>query len=357
MYRTFAIRDATVAHCLGPLTTFTPSTRQAPTSLPLLESLNKFLGQSLSEAVSVSALCQHTQKSTAKRGKKIILQAVQAGFGLNFDFSYENGLPGFLPGPTPTPVQFPRKPLDLRLAVLLMRSSYEACDDLDFVPMDRFQGNFWKLRQREVEPYVQQYSPLKMRTGDLTDPLYFDFISFAQYATIANSMRVGEQVFEERLGVDGGVRVVRRDEQLRDNASLPKAFKTRVGDRVYEGLREGFQGKDFGAPSACPVSAPPECLVAGVSHILRILTAGGYALTASVTTLPPPSADSSSFKVKVEGPASLWGARALASRRFAALTDFDAMAIGGFLRASHCEATYKSRYTDTAFEHVWTISR
>ena len=33
------------------------------------------------------------------------------------------------------PVTFPRKRLQLNFAVLLMRSGYEAVDDLDFVPM------------------------------------------------------------------------------------------------------------------------------------------------------------------------------------------------------------------------------
>ena len=40
--------------------------------------------------------------------------------------------PSFSP---PSPVLFPRRNLDQRFAVLLMRSSYDAADDLDFVPM------------------------------------------------------------------------------------------------------------------------------------------------------------------------------------------------------------------------------
>jgi hypothetical protein len=45
---------------------------------------------------------------------------------------------------------------------------------------EKFQIDFWKLRQSEQESYNLQYSPLKARVGDLTDPLYFDFISFSQ---------------------------------------------------------------------------------------------------------------------------------------------------------------------------------
>lgn len=46
------------------------------------------------------------------------------------------------------------------------------------------QARFWKLRQGELEGYTQLYAPLKMRAGVLEDPMYFDFISFSQYATI-----------------------------------------------------------------------------------------------------------------------------------------------------------------------------
>lgn len=37
----------------------------------------------------------------------------------------------------PGPIAFPRRQLDLNFAVLLLRSGYEACDDLDFTPMVR----------------------------------------------------------------------------------------------------------------------------------------------------------------------------------------------------------------------------
>lgn len=47
-----------------------------------------------------------------------------------------------------------------------------------------------------MESYNLQYAPLKPRQGELTDPLYFDFISFSQYATIAREMGKGRQVFE-----------------------------------------------------------------------------------------------------------------------------------------------------------------
>ena len=68
--------------------------------------------------------------------------------------------PGFsLPLP-PEPVRFPRAPINIKLAVLLLRSGYETVDDMDVMPMDQFQIKFWKSRQAEWEPYKNQYYPL-----------------------------------------------------------------------------------------------------------------------------------------------------------------------------------------------------
>lgn len=52
-----------------------------------------------------------------------------------------------------------------------MRSSYDAVDQLDFVPRQSFEAKFWKLRQSELEGYNYLYDPLKMRQGDLTGEL------------------------------------------------------------------------------------------------------------------------------------------------------------------------------------------
>ena len=85
--------------------------------------------------------------------------------------------------------------------------TYQACDDMDFIPMDKFQikarvhpfcpsslidaanprkplkrislsshgadtaTQFWKLRQSEYEAYVSSYYPLKPTQGELSDPL------------------------------------------------------------------------------------------------------------------------------------------------------------------------------------------
>jgi len=80
----------------------------------------------------------------------------------------------------PQPRQLPRRRLDLDFAVLLMRTSYSAADELDFMPIDLFQKRFFLLRQDEWSSYRDKVG--RTMQGDLADPNYFDFISYCQYA-------------------------------------------------------------------------------------------------------------------------------------------------------------------------------
>jgi hypothetical protein len=66
-------------------------------------------------------------------------KAAIARASFNVAYEFEDAFSSFsLPSP-PEPVLFPRKMLNLKFAVLLMRSAYEAVDALDFIPMDKFQ--------------------------------------------------------------------------------------------------------------------------------------------------------------------------------------------------------------------------
>jgi hypothetical protein len=97
----------------------------------------------------------------------------------------------------------PRGRLATEFAILLMRSSYAVADDLDFMPMNEFQRAMFLLRQDEWDTYRTE---LPVTQGDLADPAYFDFMSFCQYATIADGMRNGRRIFEEvaREGLQTG---------------------------------------------------------------------------------------------------------------------------------------------------------
>ena len=88
----------------------------------------------------------------------------------------------------PQHIGVPRKEMFLPFAVQLMRQSYNTVDDLDFVPMDEFQRTFFLFRQNEYENY-RGYHPNVMQ-GMLADPIYFDFISYAQYAVISDKIKV-----------------------------------------------------------------------------------------------------------------------------------------------------------------------
>ncbi|WIA08996.1 hypothetical protein OEZ85_008410 [Tetradesmus obliquus] len=182
----------------------------------------------------------------------------------------------------PEPLGFPRKQLDTRFAVLLMRSSYDAVDALDFIPKQQFEAKFWKLRQSELEGYNYLYSPIKMRAGDLSDPLYFDFISFSQYATISREMGQPQRVFEEYYEIcppgagdddpcESGQKVVTRPPQYADDSQLPAYFFQKTGDLIYDGLLNGFRGEDFGGPPPAPAGASIQQLAAGVQQLLSIM--------------------------------------------------------------------------------------
>lgn len=72
----------------------------------------------------------------------------------------------------------------------------------------------------------------RIKQGDLTDPDYFDFISFAQYASVAAAMRNGRDIFEERIGAEGEKQTVQRNPDFSDNGKLPEEHSRRVGDRI-----------------------------------------------------------------------------------------------------------------------------
>ena len=73
----------------------------------------------------------------------------------------------------------------------------------------------------------------------MADPDYFDFISFAQYASVAAAMRNGRDFFEEKVGAEGDKRTVQRDADFKDNARLPEEHARRVGDRILVSDRRG----------------------------------------------------------------------------------------------------------------------
>lgn len=95
------------------------------------------------------------------------------------------------------PLLLTRPQLNLSFAVYLMRSSYNAADELDYMPMDEFQKDFFLFRQNQWLDYKNDHPSIVQ--GDLADPAYFDFISFAQYAVISTKMNYPKLEFVEKV--------------------------------------------------------------------------------------------------------------------------------------------------------------
>ena len=253
----------------------------------------------------------------------------------------------------PGPVTVPRRTLDLRFAVLLMRSCYDAVDAVDVIPMAGFQRAFWKARESETEAYSQMIAPLEARKGDLTSAEYFDFISYSQFVAANDALkghppRVFDEDFDDcELTPDVEecpiqTRAVRRELPL-DDADLPAEFYRRAGDLVYNNLRSGFRGEDFqGVPAPLSSSSSPSSSAAaaasdvamGFTALLRVLVSKGYALSGDVVVVDDGSDDRHcTLRVELQGAATQWGASALAARRAKVLTLHEAMALDGWLRA------------------------
>lgn len=144
---------------------------------------------------------------------------------LKKDFKY------FIEKSTRVPyVKVSRKRMNLPFAVQLMRNSYSSVDDLDFVPMNTFQRLFFLFRQNEWEDYRNYHKNILQ--GDLSDPDYFDFISFAQYAVISDQIKVGKYNFIELINAEGTAVRVERDKITRNNDVLSKLHSELVGDKL-----------------------------------------------------------------------------------------------------------------------------
>jgi len=104
----------------------------------------------------------------------------------------------------PKPSKLFRRSLDQKFAVLLMRTSYNVLDEMDVVGMDQFQRDFFLVRSTYYQDYVTALGgSTVVKQGDLTDPNYFDYISFAQYRTINYELLKPASIFKEQQVSEG----------------------------------------------------------------------------------------------------------------------------------------------------------
>ena len=237
----------------------------------------------------------------------------------------------------------PRRAMDLNFSVTLMRTSYQVADALDFVPMDKFQKDFFNVRQAEWKPYKDALPGISQ--GELTDPAYFDFISYAQYTTLAQNMRDGQLNFVELIDANGTAVPVSRDRRYSDNAKLPAEHSERVGRIVLDALVAKYPRIAPAVPRV-PTAAS---LLEGVQKISNIFEINDYMLAA---TLKPTDGG---FEWTLAAPATLWGQQVLALHR-----DFDGGAAGNafevkvalaYLRQCSVPATVTSSYSANQVTH------
>lgn len=176
--------------------------------------------------------------------------------------------------------------------------------------------------------------------------------------------------------------MIRRDPSLSDNKILPAVLAQRLGDTIYARLRFGFEDQDFGAPDPCR-SSDLDCVAEGMTQIVDALLSKGYALRGNVNVVGGGGgsgsgggdgggggADNSGVaegagsgkssrkvSVKLAGPASLWGAQALAAKGVNPPNEYVGYCLTAFCRASGVKSSYTVKVSDTSVDLDFTISR
>jgi hypothetical protein len=134
----------------------------------------------------------------------------------------------------------------------------------DALWQDQFQRDFFLIRQAEYEYYVNELGPGIVQQGDLTDPYYFDFISFAQYAAINREiLQDPAVVFNERKPIEVPedepqqftTVVVKRDPAI-TNDKLAPTHSQLVASSILTKLDETFGETDARIPKVAPQSRP-----------------------------------------------------------------------------------------------------
>mmetsp|Transcript_11826 Transcript_11826/g.23037 ORF Transcript_11826/g.23037 Transcript_11826/m.23037 type:complete len:209 (+) Transcript_11826:193-819(+) len=173
-----------------------------------------------------------------------------------------------------------------------------------------------------------------MTQGDLADPNYFDFISFAQYATISREIVNPPAVFEEQQPVeveDGEPQqfvnvVVRRDPSLTNNI-LSQKHSELVGNSILDKLNEKFGDTASCIPKIEPGSRPDAAKVLeAIKQVTNLFLVSGFALEGSAAILKEGQSEKDAagtqFCISVTSPSTLWSGQALKSKKPSVTNDF-----------------------------------
>merc|ERR1712146_476305 len=195
--------------------------------------------------------------------------------------------------------------------------------------------------------------------GDLSDPQYFDFISFVQYAVINDQINLNRKVFEEAQGVFGDEgdfenKLIVRDPKMGDKDTIIKAHGERVGDMILEHLVE-----EKGLALRIKERPDIDVLCENFKKILDILVENGFCAsytidTAVKTSKPDPMKTLSQqpfdirgdrcISVTFERPINLWSQQALVSQNYSLKNNFEAKVLQAFLRRCGINSRYQTRY-------------
>jgi len=262
-----------------------------------------------------------------------------------------------------------RPRLNQDFAVLLMRSSYNALDEMDVVAMDQFQRDFFLVRQAEYETYVNGAGgPGAVRQGMLDDPLYFDFISFAQYATISRELSGGVPLFfteqqPDPQSVDENgltnkfvsVVVQRKPEYTARDVDFAQVHSDLVGSAIIDRLKQTFGG----TPSALPLfengKRPSASVVEqALKQLVNLFLINGFALDGSLVSSTTNSSNKAlTFEIRFISPANLWSGQALEIRKSKARNNFVGKAAKVLLSDAGFTVTTNVKYTKT--DEITTI--
>ena len=204
--------------------------------------------------------------------------------------------------------------------------------------------------------------------GDLFDrlpnmeelELYFDFISYAQYATINREISLDPPyLFEEQQPIDQGEDkpqkfvpvVIKRDPSLTNDRLGPEHSRM-VGESILEKLEEVFGKTDSKLPTIENNSRPDSAtLLVALKQLVNLFLVNGYAFNGSVSILSD-SRDSTSaagakFLLSLNSPATIWSSKILQVEGAKVSNSFLTKAATEFVRHTGYKVSSTIKYDGT----------
>jgi hypothetical protein len=231
-------------------------------------------------------------------------------------------------------------------------------------------------------PYINQLGPGLVKQGDLTDPYYFDFISFSQYATIFRDVSINPSlIFQEQEAIVDDAnpdspqqfvtRVVQRRPEWSNNALLPTIHDQLVGEAILNYFIQVFGDTTSAIPSlglfvssnelinetrgSKPVATSSQIL-ASLQQLANLFVISGFAWDRNVIMVPNKNPVFTTIQVKFIHPATLWSGQALQLKHAYPTNDFYRKAAVALLtRAGLSVLNWKVEYSNE-YDELTTIT-